>query len=147
MRASIRAYTVTRTTYLLKGDAHFDFFWSQAARGFFCERMPRKQCSLDQTAQFLIFAWRPGKPWPKQVRTQHGKRPLTRTPNHPEASGETTSLYKSRSHPPRACEQGRFGHGNKFSSSSSQKPYCAGTVKHVASFGSTHQRLILTSPS
>jgi hypothetical protein len=57
--------------HLLEGEAHFDFFSSQAARGFLCERMARQHCSLNQTAHFLIAAWNPDRSCQKQIRA-HG---------------------------------------------------------------------------
>ena len=113
------SYTVTRTTtHLLEGEAHFDFFSSQAARGFLCERMARQRCSLDQTAHFLIAAWNPGRRWPKQVGTHGRKCLLTTATDHAQASGEKTSLYESRSNPPRAFSKG----GSSLETSSSHRP-------------------------
>jgi hypothetical protein len=39
--------------------------------------MARQHCSLDQTAQFLITAWNPRRPWPKQVGA-HSRNALLR---------------------------------------------------------------------
>jgi hypothetical protein len=130
----------------LEGEAHFDFFSAQAARGFLCERMARQHCSLDQTAHFLIAAWNPGRPWPKQVGTHSRKCLLTRAPDHAPASGETTSLYESRSNPPCALSKG----GSSMETSSrhrpGRRPCCGSIVKHFASIGSTSQRRILQAP-
>src|SRR5436190_23050509 len=92
---------------------------------------------MDQTAQFLLPAWNPGRPWPKQVGAQSGKCPLTRATDHVEASGETTSLYENRSNPPRALSKGGSSKETSPPYRPGRRPCCEGRVKHFASLGRT----------
>jgi hypothetical protein len=106
----ISAYTATRkSTRLSEGAAHFDSFSSQAARGYSCTGTACSLCSLNQTTHYLIAAWNHRRPWQNQVGACGGKRALTTATHHPQTSGETTSMYESRSCPSRVLGQDGSG--------------------------------------
>jgi len=50
--------------------------------------------SLDETARDLLAAGHPHRSWPKQVRTDSEKCPLTRTSHHPQAPGEAAGMHE-----------------------------------------------------
>jgi hypothetical protein len=143
----IGAHTATRTSiHLPEGEAHFDSFSSQVARGSFSEGIACSLCSLDQTAHFLIAAWNPRRPWQKQVGAHSRKCPLTTATQHAQAPGETTGMYESRSHPP--CALGKSGSNMEANAlhRSTRDEARVGIVSSFACTGSAGQRPLLTSP-
>ena len=77
------------------------FYLSPAAEGLLLGCTLLSLCSLDKTAENLLAAGNPYRPWQKQVRAHRGKRPLTPTTYRSQAAGETASMPEKGSCAPR----------------------------------------------
>src|SRR5215470_3620307 len=81
------------------------FSFIPAAEGWLLACVDLSLGPVDQTAHFLLTTPSPVRPWPKQVRTDRGKCPLTAATDHPQAKGKAATYHQNRPHPPRPARQ------------------------------------------